>query len=186
MATNAVDSAIDAVVAHLATIAGIADALRGWPERNKAFTLDAGPVVTLTYTDHTRSEHPPYPVVEGPTVTWKTADLKIGAQLDLWAAYKAQADDAAGLIQAGFHDDIPLRAGLHLTQADYFGRSVSAELGRGRRTNGPLSASEGEWRRTWDVQIWCAEVVQADTPQQLETILRTGDNAGSEDTSVTP
>lgn len=182
----AIDSALDTIAAYFAGLAGIAAARRGWPEHQQDLDLSGGPVCTLTFVDDARQLIAPWPVAEGPTVTYKVAEYEIAAQLDLWAAYRAQRDDAAAVVEAGLHNRLPILHGLYLTQADYFSRPLTIVASQGRNDDQPDDAVVGEWRRRWMLTITTDLVVQANTPQQLELILRTTSGGTTEsDTTIT-
>lgn len=187
MAADPADSALDTIATHLATLTGIAAARRGWPEHPNDLDLSAGPICTVSFIDDERQLIAPWPVEEGVTTTWKVAEYEVRAQLDLWAAYRAQRDAAAAAVEAGLHNRIPFQHGLRLTQADYFDRPLTVSSSTGRDLDDGAGVTQGEWRRRWVLTIVTDLVVQAATPQQLESILRTTSAGTTEsDITVTP
>lgn len=174
------DSALDALAAHFGTLTGIAVVQRGWPEHPRDLDLTAGPIVTVTRVDDTPTHVPPTPLDTGPTVTWKVAELQIVAQVDLWAAYRAQRDDAGAVLEAGLHNRLPMQTGLYLTQADYHSRPLVVLASSGTSVEDGSAAEVGEWRRRWMVSIQTDLVVLVETPEQLELVLRTTANDTTE------
>jgi hypothetical protein len=173
VADAVVDVALERLAAYFATLTGIVEGKRGWPEHPEDLDLSAGPVVTVTYVDERRQLIAPWPLDTGPQVTWKVADLVIEAQLDLWAAYRAQRDASAEVLEAGLHNRIPWQHGLWLELADYHGRPVTVTASAGRNVEDDAAAEVGEWRRRWTLSVVTDLVVVATTPEQLETIIRT-------------
>lgn len=172
MAIDPIDAALDAVAAYLGGLSGIAAGQRGWPEHPERLDLRGGPVVTVTQVDHHRVLLPPHPLDTGATVTWKVANLTIAAQLDAWAAYRAQRDDAGAVLEAGLHNRIPWQHGLYLLSTGFHDRPLVVTAGQGRSVDDGNGAEVGEWRRRWMLTIQTDLVVLAATPQQLEFRLR--------------
>lgn len=175
MSIDPVASAADAVVAYLRTALGtnVSRVLRGWPEHGQTLKLGDGPVVAVTAASENRTPVPPRAVDQedsgsGLLVTYKVATMRILAQVDLWSQYRAQRDDVAALIEAAAHNRVPRQVGLYLTQADYYGRPLDCELGRGRTQDDPRAVSKGTWRRLWDLTIDTDIVVQTTSPKLLQ------------------
>lgn len=177
------EAALDAIAAHFAALDGLADAKRGWPEHPESLDLTAGPVATVTYTTHEVEPCTPtlLDVTEG---RLKVADVTIYAQLDLWAAYRVQRDDAALVVEAGLHNGLPWRAGLRL-ESDYFERPITVVAGPGTSLDDEGGVTVGEWRRRWDLTITADQVVEADIPNQVEIVIRPTDDIEDPDTSLT-
>lgn len=184
MAIDPVDAALDALAAYFAGLDGIADAFRGWPERDKDLDLTGGPVVSVVRASDQRTECPPNAVNDAAPWLWRVGDLTITAQVDLWAAYRAQRDDAALVIQDALHNDLPWRNGLYLTSAGYHDRPLTCLAGLGRSDGEPNASTVGEWRRTWMVTITTDLVVETATPTLTSATIR--DEGGDEpDITVT-
>ncbi|MEQ1494492.1 MAG: hypothetical protein ABL912_01860 [Novosphingobium sp.] len=167
-----VDSALDAIAAYFASLTGIADAERGWPERETDLDLSAGPVVTAAYAGHTRVEQSPDHIPGTSPPQWHAGLLTIDVQLDLWAAYRSQRDAAARIVEAGLQNSMPWRFGLLLTSRAYFGRPLTILATDGRNTDEPDAAAIGEWRRTWMLTVQTDLVVTTNTPSQTQILVR--------------
>jgi hypothetical protein len=175
VAIDPVDAVVDALATYFAGLSGIASALRGWPEHPEALDLTAGPVVTVTAVDHQRARVVPTCLasqVPPALSTWKLNELTITLQLDVWAAYRSERDDAGAVIEAGLHNSLPQRHGLYLTSTGYYDRPFVVSASDGRSMDDGDGAEVGEWRRRWLLQVVTDTVVLVETPQQLELVLR--------------
>lgn len=173
MPIDPVDSALDAVATYFAGIAGVAAARRGWPEHPTDLDLSAGPAVTVTRIGDRRTEVSPGLVSASPPWLWRVAELRITAQLDLWAAYRAQRDVAGVVVEDALHNDLPFRHGLYLFTADYHGRPLTITASDGRSIDEAKGVVEGEWRRMWMLEVVTDLVQATDTPSQSTVTLRT-------------
>lgn len=181
MATSLIDNAVLAVVNHLAanvtaTYNGVAESLRveqGWAENNKDVDLTR-PFAVVTHLSEIRHEHYPYLLnCSGPPpYKWHVADLLLTAQLDLFAPYRRTRAEVGELIRQNLHNDMPHRVGLFLNSADYFNSQITVHSERGRDSQMAPQAQVGEWRRTWDLDIACSEIVTTDTPTLASVLLR--------------
>jgi len=163
MATESAVAALDALVTYFQSALGSSFRVRrGWPEPGVDLDLQTGPVLTLfTSGEGDHESVSPYQVdaatvSESITVTYKTANLKFRAQLDLWAQYRYARDQAATSVGAVLHNDLPFTTGLVLTTTP--GRPVHAVA---RALNFPddgESVAAGEWRRTWMLDVQTDEV----------------------------
>lgn len=169
------DSALDALVAYFASLSGIAGAKRGWPEHPDSFDLSAGPVLTLTMADSVREPVSPGFINDAPPFLVRINEVTIGAQLDLWAAYRAHRDDAARVIEDALHNQLPWRHGLYLSQPDYHDRPMTVTATPVRNEGDERAAVVGEWRRTWMLEIVTDHVIQTNTPALSEVVLRDQD-----------
>lgn len=172
MAIDPVASAIDAMATYFAGLTGIADALRSWPEHPRDLDLTSGPVVSLTFADEQRTPIPPAAIDDTDPPQYRTGQLAIDVQMDLWTAYRAQRDDAAAVIEAAFHNALPFRHGLLLTTSDYFDRPLTIRASSGRNTGDRDSAEEGMWRRTWMLTVLTDLVDEVPTPTQTTITIR--------------
>lgn len=172
MAVDPIDAALDAIAAHIGAQSGIATARRGWPEHATDLDLSQGPVVTVTHAGDQRTQVAPGLIGSSKPFLWRTAELRITAQLDLWTAYRAQRDDAARIVEAALNDGLPWRTGLHLTSTAYHGRPLTVASGDGRSMDEEKAATEGEWRRTWMLEVLTDLVAETATPAQDEITIR--------------
>lgn len=185
MAIDPVDAALDALATYFGGLSGIASAERGWPEHPEQLDLSSGPALTVTRVDDQRVYVPPKPLDDGPTVTYQVGELTITAQLDLWAAYRAQRDDAGAVVEVGLHNRLPQQSGLFLDSTGYHDRPLDVVAGQGTSLDDDGRDTVGEWRRRWLLTITTDLVVLADTPQQLAIVLRaTAGGVTESDTTV--
>lgn len=189
MPVDPTDSALDAVAAYFGGLTGIASAQRGFPEHAASLDLRAGPVATITFVDDQRTPVSPGLLNTAKPFLWRTAELRVVAQLDLWAPYRAQRDAAARIIEAALDNDLPFRTGLYLASAGYHGRplTVTASASDGRNIDEDAAATEGEWRRMWTLEVITDLVAETDTPAQYRQTLRpTVGGVTDPDTDVVP
>lgn len=184
MAVDAVQASLDAVAAYFDGVTGLR-ARVGWPEQPEALDLDNGPLVTVTYVSHERTPCAPVPLdPTSATGVWRTADLSIRVQLDLWAAYRATRDVAAQLVEAALHNDMPLREGLFLDSTGHHDRSLAVEVGAGVSLDDGEGVTVGEWRRRWDAQIATDEVQDLTVILQAEIQVETTAGAVTDTTTI--
>ena len=176
MPVDMAQSAMQSVADHLGTLQTLFKGQQvalvarvGWPEKDIALDMRDGPVVTITHIATERKKHNPCQVSPPgpPPVQWKIADVVITAQVDLWAGHRGVRDDAARVIDAGWHNRMPQQPGLFLDHTDYFNSPLTAELSDGQNVDDAQDGSVGEFRRTWSVSIESSEIVETQTPQQL-------------------
>jgi len=173
-------SAAQAVADYLTAAVVLApplDVRRGWNEANREYDLSGGPVATVTATGTPQANYrTPYTYETAPIgglFSWVVADLEIFLQLDLWCPHRHTRDVVSELVEQKLSNDIPYRAGLYLTHADYHGSAITVWHDRGHTIDGdPLVPSVDEWRATWLLRVHSAKIVQAATPQQLNWELR--------------
>jgi hypothetical protein len=167
MATiDPVASATETIAAYLTTTLGpdgsnvLSKVIRGWPESAESLDLSGLPVVSVTPGGQSVERCSPKVVDEATdedtgvtTYTYRVGWLTFTAQIDLWAAYKAQIDDVAPSIEDACIQDPPLPPELRLDQSDYHDRPLTCTLGAGTADNDGDSANKGEWRMTWDLVV---------------------------------
>lgn len=193
MAIDPVASALDAIVAYLATaLDSVVTVLRGWPEHGTDFDLSSLPVVSLVAGEASEERVSPFSVGTEEdddgnlVVTYKVAGLVFVAQLDLWAAYRVQLDEAVAAVDAELTNRLPASSGLWLDQADYYDRPIAISVTGFRREDGAESAAVGEWRATWMLQVATDKVAQTTHPKISEiTIDVTAQIAEDDDGAVT-
>lgn len=195
MAIDPIAAACDAIVAHLTTITGLT-ARRGWPEHGVEADITSGAgllAVTPGPAQYERcSPRSVDTTVAAPnvTVTYRIAWLRIEAQLDLWAPYRAVRDDLVALVEAKAANSLPNHSDLRLTSTGYYSRPLTVELDRMQSEDSSGNSERGTWRQTWRAVITTDMVAQATHPQQLQVdaILTTGlDGIDVEETtSITP
>lgn len=193
MALDPVDAALDAIAAHLAGQAGIASALRGWPEHGKRLDLSAGPVVSVVQASEPERELVPPTEVGRESlgdgrlrVLYEVALVRFDVQLDLWARHRATRDHAALIVERALHNRIPWRTGLELTSDGYHGRPLSIEARGGFPVDDDESVSAGEWRQRWTLRVLTDEVVPRELGTQQVITLRTAiDGSPPEDHDIT-
>lgn len=171
MAIDPIASALDAIVTHLDTeVATLASVLRGWPEHRVDLDLSGGPVVAVVAGE--APEERINPIVLGSAddgdgglvVTYKVANLVIPVQIDVWAAYRSQLDDAVAAIDAALANQVPATSSLWLTQANYYGRPLSGTVTGFRRADDAETAELGQWRATWNLEVVTDKVAQTTHP----------------------
>jgi len=105
VAIDPIAAACDAIAAHLTTISGLT-AQRGWPEHGVEASIASGAGLLAVAPGPAKYERcSPRAVdtaVSAPNVlvTYRIAWLRIEAQLDLWAPYRATRDDLVALVEA--------------------------------------------------------------------------------------
>lgn len=166
-----VDAVLEALAVYFRTVAGIAAADPAWPEHQQDLDLTSGPVVTLTRIDDQRVTVSPGILNTTKPFLWRTAELRVLVQLDLWAAYKAQREAAAAALARAFDNDLPFRTGLYLTSG-YHSRPLTVAATDGRPVDDASAAAVGEWRRMWTLEVTTDIVAETDTPSQDELTLR--------------
>lgn len=107
------------------------------------------------------------------TVTYKVAQLRLRAQLDLWTSYRYGQDTTGSTVENLFHNRLPWKTGLELVSVRYHDRPLTiTALGAGIAQRDPDDVAEGIWRRTWDLEIHTDLVlVVAGEPTLAETRL---------------
>lgn len=187
MAISPIDSAVDAIVAHLGSVVTVTyngttspiRCFRAWRENGQVYDFDGGPILTLVVFSEMREEHIPALLESATPQLWSVADLTWRMQLDLWAPHRVTRDEVAQAIRTNLHDDIPFRVGLHLTHADYYSRDITVHSEEVRDPVDALSPQAGVWRRAWTLTAISPEVVEQLTPQQLEWVVRQRDEQGT-------
>lgn len=194
MPLDPVDAALDALAAHLGGVEGIAEAMRGWPEHGKRFSLASGPVVTLVRAGEPERELVPPTEVDRADlgggrleVLYQVALVRFDVQLDLWARHRATRDHAALLVERALHNRIPWKTGLEISSTGYHSRPLSIEARGGMPVDTDESVSVGEWRHRWMLRVLTDEVVPAETATQQVITLRTQiDDSEPDDHDITP
>ena len=154
-----VASALESIRAHF--VAGLpgTDCVRGPQEFPEDY---AGDVQILSLIEISREweELPPVEVEtvaaspSSSTVTYKVAQIRLRAQLDIWAPYRFHQDLFGPVVGALFHNRVPWQSGLFLASTHYHDRPLSvSQLGGAITQRDPEDVAEGIWRRTWDLEI---------------------------------
>lgn len=167
-----VTSALHALADYFREVDGIAAAEVGWPERPDDLDLSAGAVATFTFADETRRPIPPDSIADTSPQLYRTGELSIDVQLDLWAAYRAQREDGARAVEAALNNALPWRHGLLLLSRGYYSRPLTARAGTGRNVDEFNASTEGEWRRSWMLTVTTDLVAEVEMPTQQTTIIR--------------
>lgn len=174
MAIDYAAAAMDALATWLASVTGVAGAQRGWPEHNESLDLSAGPVATVTMVGRpVPNDCAPARIPELDsndagtlTVTYRVGWPVIRLQVDLWAAYRSQRDDAVAAIEGAREAQLPA-AGLWLTSTGYHNRPLTVLFLTGPETTDESDAATvGEWRASWDVEIHTDRIATTTHPQQ--------------------
>lgn len=161
MAIDPVAAAADALVAHLLAevdISGL-QVRRGWPEHAQDFDLSGGPIITVTPGEDQGQRIAPFEVGRVTTggsveVSYKVASVEAVLQVDLWAAYRAQLDDAIVAVDEQLQNQLPLSSGLWLSSTGYHDRPLAFALDGGwRRQGGQDGVERGEWRATLMLRV---------------------------------
>ncbi len=189
MAIDPIASCIDALATHLTTALGASASavLRGWPESGVELDLDGAAVVAITAIAEERAEVAPRVVeTSGTTYTYKVAELTVRLQIDVWARHRAVLDAMGPTLRAAFSNALP-RAGLWLTQSDYYSRPVCYFMEAGALDLDGDSAAQGEWRRTYSVTATTDEVASTThvALSQLDVTITTTDVNGNGDVAET-
>lgn len=169
MAIDPRASVLDALATYLGTELSGLTVRRGWPEDAVEVDLAAKPELAVTAGPSTVELCSPDSVseaVDGGTVTvgYRVGYLRMQVQLDLWATYRAQRDAQGALVEAALHNQVPFGAGLWLTQADHFGRPITATVTESRIEDDASGAPRGQWRQSWTLDVLTDVVVHADHP----------------------
>lgn len=184
MAVDAVRAALDAVAAYFDGVPGLTGIV-GWPEHPEPLDLST-PLVTVTVVSAARKPLAPYPIepdaADGP---YLVADLEISVQLDLWASHRERRDEAAALVEAALHNDVPFRQGLHLVSTGHHSRRLSLTAEQGVNVEDAESVTVGEWRRRWSAVIATDEARAHTGPLQDEITVRPQQDIADPDFSIT-
>ena len=161
------DAVLEAIADHFAVLRGV----RGWPERHKDLDLTGGAVVTVALVESRRTPIAPAPIPG--TDLYRTGELEVDAQLDLWAPYRSQRDAAAIVVEALLNNRLPFRHGMLIKSRGYHNRPITARASTGRNTAEGDAAGESEWRRTWLLKAQTDLVADASgVPVQTTITLR--------------
>jgi len=96
---------------------------------------------------------------------FKVAQLRITAQLDLWAPYRIGLDLFGPFIDEVWHNRLPWKGGLELPSAHYFDRPLTAsKSGAGIDDRDPDAVARGSWQKTYTLEILTDLVVKATVP----------------------
>lgn len=195
MAIDPIAAACDAIAAHLTTITGLT-ARRGWPEHGVEASIASGAGLLAVTPGPVQYERcAPRSVdatVSAPnvTVTYRIAWLRIEAQLDLWAPYRAVRDDLVAAVEAKAANSLPNHSDLRLTSTGYYSRPLTVELDQMTPEDGGANTERGVFRQTWRAVISTDLVAQATHPQLLRADLELTNTLGGidveETTSITP
>jgi hypothetical protein len=158
MAIDPLDSACDALVAHLdSEVAELVSVIRGWPEHAEDLDVSGGPVCAVTH-GRARTE-PCNPITVDTssdsgttTVTYKVANLGFDVQIDVWAAHRYTRDETALAVLEALHNQLPHTPDLWLTHADYYSRPVTFELVSSEAMNTADGVERGLWRWRWTLR----------------------------------
>jgi hypothetical protein len=184
VAVDAVRAALDAVAAHFDGTTGLSAAV-GWPEHPEPLDLTT-PFVSVTLVTVTRTPCAPHPVEpDAADGVYLVADLEISVQLDLWTSHRERRDEAAALVEAALHNDIPFRQGLHLVSTGHHDRRLSLTAEQGVNVDDSDAVTAGEWRRRWTATIVTDEVHAHTGPLQEEITLRPQQDIADPDFSIT-
>lgn len=176
MAGHPVAVAAEALVQWLGT-QGISKVLRGWPEREEDLDFSSGAVVSVTQAgDPTYTWGTPYPVEEAAQgddllVTWLLGDLMVEFQLDVWAPFRAVRDEAAAVVDAAMHADLPYVTGLELALDNYYGQLLAVIPLSSTALDDADAVTTREWRQRILVRCDLGIVAQGTTPKQAQLTL---------------
>lgn len=179
MAIDPYAAAMDALREHLAEVAGVGTATRGWPEQPEQLDFEAGAVVSLSLIGKpTSSWETPAPLTEaasgdGLLVTWRLGLTEFEVALDLWAPFRKDRDQVGEAIGRAFEPGLPFTIGLEIVCSKYYDQTASFEILSGPETlDDDQAAATGEWRQQWILSVGIGLVAQAATAKQAVQILR--------------
>lgn len=190
---SATEAAIDAVVTHLGTeVSSASKVLRGWPEHPESLDLGDGPVIAVVWQQPARAECSPRIVesiapeddADPTTYLYRVAWLTIPAQVEVFAPYRAQLDDAGLAVQQALHNRLPNAPGLLLTSTSYYDRSVTGTCTGERSDADSVSAERGEFRKTIFLELQTDEVVATTHPRLTRLDLALTVEAGGSETTT--
>ncbi len=103
--------------------------------------------------------------VGGTTHLFKVAQLRIMAQLDLWAPYRVGLDLLGPQLDEVWHNRLPWKGGLELASAHYYDRPLTiSKSGGGVDARDPDDVAQGSWHKTYTLEILSDLVVKATVP----------------------
>lgn len=189
-------AAVEAIAAHFEAELGpdgddvLARVLRGWQEEGDELDLSGKPVLSIAPGGEEREDCSPRSLgsTEAAGVTtylYRVGDLRFVAQLDLWAAYKAQLDDVIPTLIRACGDSPPRPKILRLTSTGYYNRPLACHLGPPVEDVDGDTAKRGQWRRTFDLRVETDLVEEVVHVPQVQVDLEITTTDGADGASVT-
>ena len=161
-----VASALASIRAHFVAEIPTAVIKRGIQELGIDETGDAVEI-SLVELSRDWEELPPTLVdtLSGVLRLYKVAQLRVSAQLDLWAPYRVSQDIFGPLVEKAFYNRLPWKGGLELPSAHYYDRPLTiSKAGAGINQRDPDSVAQGSWQKTYTLEILTDLVVEVEVP----------------------